>query len=301
LKKGIIFDIKKYAIHDGPGIRTTVFFKGCPLGCPWCHNPESIAPHPELSYRENRCIQCFACAGICPEKAIKKEKNRISIDREKCAVCGDCVEVCPSGALEIIGKEVIVEEVIKEIEKDILFYDESGGGASFSGGEPLMQPEFLSALLERCKALEIHTAVDTSGFAPYDAFEKIKGNVNLFLFDLKVIDNTKHKKHTGVSNEVILGNLKRLSETGTAINIRIPLIPGVNDGGDDLKELAQFILSLKSTVMVNLLPYHQGGTAKHERLGQINRMNGIVPYDNKKIEKIKSTLEEHGLNIKIGG
>ena len=301
MKTGIIFDIKKYAIHDGPGIRTTVFFKGCPLSCWWCHNPESIALNPELSYRKNKCKACFTCVDTCPENAISKRKKCISIDREKCTLCEVCVHACPSGALEIIGKKMTIKEVMKEIEKDIPFYDESNGGVTFSGGEPLMQVDFLNSLLEKCKAMDIHTAVDTSGFASFEIIDRIIDKVDLFLYDLKIIDDEKHKKYTGVSNEQILNNLKRLTQKDSNINIRIPLIPGINNSEDDINKFAQFILSLKTIGKINLLSYHQGGKAKRNRMNKPDKMKGISPFKNNILEETKMKLEKHGLNIKIGG
>jgi len=298
---GIIFDIKKYAIHDGPGIRTTVFFKGCPLHCLWCHNPESISPEPELSYYQSRCTACYTCVDSCPENAISKAERTIIIDREKCTACGECVQICPSDALEIIGKKVSVNEVIKEIEKDIPFYDESGGGVTFSGGEPLMRADFLKTLLDKCTEMEIHTAVDTSGYVPFGTFEKIMNNVNLFLYDLKLIDNNKHKKYTGVSNSLILKNLIKLDKRGCSITIRIPLIPGINDSDGDIKDFIEFILSLKKTNEINILPYHRGGAAKHKRLGIADHLKITSSLKEEKIEIIKRKFEEKGLTIKIGG
>ncbi|RKY88532.1 glycyl-radical enzyme activating protein [candidate division KSB1 bacterium] len=301
MKKGIIFDIKRYAIHDGPGIRTTIFFKGCPLRCLWCHNPEGISPAPELAFWENKCNNCGKCIEVCPNNAISGSDKLILINREKCKMSGNCALVCPSGALEVIGKEVSIDDIMKEIEKDSLFYDESGGGVTFSGGEPLMQLEFLNALLEVCKERDIHTAVDTSGYAQSGTFEKILDKVDLFLYDVKIIDDEKHKKYTGVSNEIILKNLKLLARKKHRVNIRIPVIPGINDSKEDINKIVEFIISLKNVTEINLLPYHKGGTAKYKRLDKIDLMTEVKSPLNEKIEKIKTLLEKSGFNVKIGG
>jgi pyruvate formate lyase activating enzyme len=217
VQSGTIFDIKKYSINDGPGIRTTIFFSGCPLSCLWCHNPESQSLDPELLYRSRRCLLCGECIKACPEGATSLDKDSASIitDRQKCTRCQTCVTTCYSGAREFPGRQMTVREVMADIEREIPFYDESRGGATFSGGEPLMQPTFLSALLKACRAQEIHTVVDTSGFAHWKVFEQIRENVDLFLYDLKHMDNIRHRKVTGVPNDVILANLRRLNEAGS--------------------------------------------------------------------------------------
>ena len=300
---GTIFDIKRYAIHDGPGIRTTIFLKGCPLRCWWCHNPEGIAPDPQLTYRQERCKGCYECIDMCPHDALSRTNadGHIAINREKCDLCNHCIHVCPSRALEIIGREVSVDEVMKEIEKDILFYDESNGGVTFSGGEPLMQVHFLNSLLERCKEKDIHTAVDISGYAPFEEIDRLREKVDLFLYDLKIIDDEKHKEYTGVSNERILENLKELSERGDRITIRIPIIPGINDSDGDIHEFAQFILSLTGGKEISLLPYHQAARAKYKRLGEPDRMPLISQPSDNKLEKTRIELERRGLDVTIGG
>ena len=303
LDRGIIFDIKRYAIHDGPGIRTTVFLKGCPLECWWCHNPEGIAPDPQLAYWKERCRACYECIAACPNDAISKTDSgkHVSIDRERCDQCASCIRVCPSRALEIIGREVSVDEVMEEIEKDILFYDESSGGVTFSGGEPLIQVGFLNSLLEKCKEKDIHTTADICGHAPFEDIDRIRDKVDLFLYDLKTVDDEKHKEYTGVSNQQILYNLKALSERGHRINIRIPIIPGINDSDDDLHKFAEFILSLDGRNEISLLPYHQGASAKYKRLGKPNRMLGISQPSESELEETRIKLERLGLDVRIGG
>ena len=302
MKKGIVFDIKRYAIHDGPGIRTTVFFKGCPLNCWWCHNPEGLILPPELIFKENRCLDgCAECVESCAPGALTRVGQIIVIDREKCDLCGECVQVCPSEALEIIGREMSVGEVMKEIEKDMIFYDESEGGATFSGGEPLMQPEFLKALLEECKERDIPTALDTCGYAPSEVVDKISDKVDLFLYDIKMMDDKKHIEYTGKSNKPILENLKKLAQQGSLLAVRLPIIPGVNDDKENINKIAEFILTLPSIRDISLLPYHRAGSEKYQRLKKDNRMVETPPLSDQKIAVIKRTLQDFGLRVKVGG
>ena len=302
MNSGIIFDIKKYAIHDGPGIRTTVFLKGCPLRCPWCHNPEGQISKPELIFQENRCIKdCSLCINNCPQKAIFMGSKKIFIDRERCDLCGECTEACPTEALKIIGRTVTVEEVMNEIEKDIIFYEESGGGVTFSGGEPLIQPEFLNSLLEECKARDIHTAVDTCGYSSTDVFDKIQDKVNLFLYDIKTTDKKKHEEATGISNDLILENLKKLSDKENKIIIRIPIVPGFNDTIENMTQIGLFLEPLKGIKEINLLPYHKTGSQKYKNLERLDTMNKIQAPSNKNTEKLKKKLEDFGFKVKKGG
>ncbi|MBS3818437.1 glycyl-radical enzyme activating protein [bacterium] len=299
--KGRIFDIKRYAVHDGPGIRTTVFFKGCPLGCSWCQNPEGMEKEPQIMYRAERCGKtCWACIPVCPLQAISQEGKKIKIDWSRCDLCGKCVDVCVYEALEIIGKGTTVEEVIKEIEKDKVFYDQSGGGATISGGEPFMQPEFLEALLDALNERKIHTAVDTSGFVSPEILEKLYTKIDLFLYDIKVMDKKKHKQYTGVDNSQILDNLKTLSKKERPVVVRMPIISGVNDNEKNIVDLAQFLWSLNLN-QIDLLPYHRGWVEKYKRLKKKTPQGDFHPPSEKKSEEIKKTLEDHGFSVKIGG
>jgi len=301
MKTGLIFDIKRYALHDGPGIRTTVFFKGCPLHCPWCHNPEGQDSKPELSFNQTRCLEdCTECIKICPKDALSRLNHSISIDREKCDFCGDCTQACPTNALEIIGRELSVEEVMKEIEKDRVFYEESAGGVTFSGGEPLAQLEFLNSILEECKKKSIHTVLDTCGYISFNDLEKIAEKVNLFLYDFKLMDDEKHQEVTGVSNKLIIGNLKKLSESGSKIVVRIPIIQGVNDSEDNITKTADFLTSLPGIKDISLLPYHKGGRQKYERLSKASWMDKTPTPSREKIIGIKKKLECFGFMVKIG-
>ena len=301
MKSGMIFDISKYAIHDGPGIRTTVFFKGCPLHCWWCHNPEGQDLGPELVYRKSRCIGCGECAKNCQQEAISLGNQYISVNRENCVMCGNCSRVCPSDALSIAGKQTSVKEILEEIEKDETFYDESGGGVTLSGGEPLLQPDFLNALLDKCKEKAIHTTVDTCGFAKCEIIDRICGKVDLFLYDIKTMDDKMHRKYTGASNEQILKNLKKLAENGSSIVISFPIIPSINDDDENVTRTAKFISSLPNIQQVNLLPYHRAGIEKYNNLGKPYKLDKIQPPSNQRIKSIRKEMEAFGIRVGIGG
>ena len=301
MKNAVIFDIRKYSIHDGPGIRTTVFFKGCPLRCWWCHNPEGQDVEPELVYRKSRCIGCDECSKSCQREAISLVAQSISVNREKCVTCNNCCRVCPSDALSIAGKQMSVKEILEEIEKDRTFYEESRGGVTFSGGEPLMQPDFLNALLKECKERAIHTAVNTCGFAQYEIIDRIRDKVDLFLYDIKTMDNRKHRKYTGASNEQILKNLKKLAESGSSIVISFPIIPGINDDDKNVTRTAKFISSLPNIQQVNLLPYHRAGIEKYKNLGKPYKLDKIQPPSNQRVKSVKEKMEAFGIRVGIGG
>ncbi len=291
--KGSIFNIQRYSIHDGPGIRTTVFLKGCPLSCIWCHNPESQAFYPELMLYSKRCIGCGKCLEVCKHGGLS--------DRDKCTFCGSCAEVCYAKAREMAGKLVSVQEVMAQIEKDSIFYDESGGGITFSGGEPLSQPEFLLGLLSQCKKREYHTAVDTSGYGATETIKAISGMTDLFLYDLKHMDDEKHVKYTGVSNRIILENLKIISQLGKRIFIRIPLIPGINDDEGNLSSTAGVIRSTPGIEQVNILPYHNIAADKYNRLWKQSCLMDIPVPDSGYMESIVGKFLAYGIKVKIGG
>jgi len=298
MSTGIIFNIQRYSIHDGPGIRTTVFLKGCPLNCWWCQNPESQLSGQEMIFWEDRCIGCGACSTICPSGAIQIKNGIPVTEKEKCILCGKCIEKCPALAREMIGKKMTAEEVLKEIEKDLVFYEESGGGVTFSGGEPLGQSEFLESLLNCCQKKKIHIAVDTSGYISWGILDKITPKVDLFLYDLKIMDIKRHKKYTGVSNEIILENLKKLSSIHNNIFVRFPVIPGINDDYQNIKRTGEFLSSLK-IAQVNLLPYHYIGIDKYKKVGRTYKLAEIQPFSEEKLSEVSAILRKFNLNVKL--
>jgi len=297
---GIIFNIQRYSIHDGPGIRTTVFLKGCPLNCWWCQNPESQTDKQEMIFWEDRCIGCALCSINCPSGAISMKDGKPVTNRNECIMCGKCSRICPARAREIMGSKVSVDDVIKEVEKDLIFYEESGGGATFSGGEPLSQSEFLGALLDGCKEKKIHTAVDTSGYIPWKILERLNSKIDLFLYDLKIMDDKRHKKYTGVSNNLILENLKKLCLVHHNIFIRFPIIPGINDDDQNIREMGEFLSSLK-IAQINLLPYHFMGIDKYKRLERIYKLADIHSPSKEKLSDISTILRNFNLKVKLGG
>ena len=317
---GMIFDIKKYSINDGPGIRTTVFLKGCPLDCWWCHNPESKSLRPELMYRANRCTLCAECVPTCPLNAIEihphtwplslRERGSpqhggggegafATTDRTKCDNCGLCAEVCYNGARELLGREMTVAQVMKDIERDVPFFDQSKGGVTFSGGEPLMQRRFLAEILRACREHDIHTVLDTSGYATWEALDSIRGDVNLFLYDLKMMDNERHLQYTGVSNELILDNLRRLNEAGADCLVRIPLIPGVNDDEENLRQSGKFLSALNRLPDVELMGYHEIARGKYAALGMEYRLAETKTPSAESMQHAARMLEGFGLKVKV--
>jgi len=301
MTNSIIFDIKRYAIHDGPGIRTTVFMKGCPLACPWCHNPEGIEPTAFVAYKEERCIRCGACVEDCPEHALSLESEGISTSGLPCKNCFTCTEICPAEAREKVGRELTALELLSEIKKDIPFYDTSGGGVTFSGGEPLMQAEFLVKILKLCGNEQIHRAVDTTGHASYETLMSVAEHTDLFLFDLKMMDSDKHKRYTGVSNRLIIDNLRHLARKGVDLIIRLPLIPGVNDDPENLDRTGAFLNGLSEVVKVDILPYHNLQNSKYFRFNMQHRTGNITQPSAEMLVIAKKRLENFGLEVAIGG
>jgi pyruvate formate lyase activating enzyme len=299
LVKGIIFDVQRYSIHDGPGIRTVVFLKGCPLRCAWCDNPEGQNPNIELLYYEHRCTWCLSCIRSCPIDAIKVVEGRLYIDREKCIVCDKCVEVCPNDALKLCGQIVSVREVLNIIKRDLKFYYDSDGGVTLSGGEPLYQPRFTLELLKACKKAYIHTAIETSGYAPQEVIRSVIPYVDLFLYDIKHIDSVIHKKFTGVPNELILRNLKLIDEYNKKIIITIPLIPSVNASEDIIKLIGKFISMLKNVIEIHLHPYHKLGVPKYKLLGRDYSLENVTYPSREEISYFKKLLEEYGFLVKV--
>lgn len=305
---GIIFDIKKFAINDGPGIRTTIFFKGCPLSCVWCHNPESITFKPQKMFNASKCIAdqgCTECADACPQTAITFIDGLPFVDGSKCNMCGTCADVCPTLAIEMVGRNMTVDELMKELEKDRVFFDESGGGVTFSGGEALSQGEFLTEMLDACGKADIHRTLDTTGLAPTPKLMEIAKRVDLFLYDLKMMDTKRHRKFCGVDNDLILTNLRALAEADAEINIRIPLINGVNSDDANVEATAQFIATLPGAttkpIWVNLLPFHNIAVKKYERLGESCDLTGMAEPEKDELDHVIGIFAKHGVQARVGG
>jgi pyruvate formate lyase activating enzyme len=295
---GTVFDIRKYSIHDGPGIRTAVFFKGCQLECRWCHNPEGRSYQPELIFRPARCILCDDCLEVCPHEAVSRVGDAILIDRSCCKVNGECAKICNAEALQVVGRVMTVQQVVAELERDAVFYEQSSGGITFSGGEPLAQPGFLLELLIACRNRSWHTAVDTTGFAPWKILDGIRQNVDLFLYDLKLMDDARHRKWTSVSNITILANLRKLSDIGHKIIVRIPIIPGINDDEENLRQTGSFLSTLPNVPAVELLPYHNIAEGKYAGLGRNYELAEIHPPTQEHMQTITTLLAMYGLTVK---
>ncbi len=298
---GLIFDIKRFALHDGPGLRTTVFFKGCPLRCSFCHNPEGQLADPELLVRPERCIRCGTCLEVCPTGALSLENGSIVVSRPTCKGCGRCAEACPAEALQLAGRAVTLEELLAEVERDRVFYEQSGGGVTCSGGEPVAQPEFLQAFLAEARTRSIHTVLDTSGFAPPETFRACARRADFFLYDLKLMDSERHAALTGFGNEWILTNLRWLVTTGKPVIVRIPLVEGVNCDEANLRAAGRFLSSLNPAPPVDLLPYHRTGEDKYLRLGKrYNITQAAVPTE-EKINEAARCLRSFGLQVHVRG
>ena len=302
MQSGQVFDIKRYAINDGPGIRVTIFLKGCPLTCHWCHNPESISPKVQKLYTASKCIACGECVEVCPLQACELTEEGIKTNADLCDVCGKCAEVCPAKATEMSGQFESVADLIEVIEKERPFFEQSGGGVTFSGGEPLLYPKFLIEILDACGERGIHRAVDTSGLAKKDVLLEIADRTDLFLFDLKLMDSEKHKTWTGVDNEVILDNLYALAETGATIQIRIPLITGINADNGNIEATAAYVAALPGEKKpVNLLPFHDVGRGKDIKLGQSRDLDEMSEPTVIDLERVIGIFAAHGLLATVGG
>jgi len=298
--KGLVFSIQRYSIHDGPGIRTTVFLKGCPLKCKWCSNPESINPCPELMVRDAKCDSCGKCVDACISRAISLQDEHVLIDRAKCDLCLKCIDVCPKGVIELTGKYMSVDDAAEECGKDEIFYQNSGGGVTLSGGEPLYQHEFALNLLKACKERALSTAIDTSGFASWKVMEKVLPYTDLLLYDIKHLDPEMHYNATGVNNEVILENLQKVVNSGKSrVWIRIPVIPNYNDSESYIEKLAETLVGMPAE-KISLLGYHEWGKPKYFSLGRDYPLNGCVPPAEEKLERLKDIMQSKGLQVTIG-
>ena len=297
MENGIVFNIQKFCIHDGDGIRTCVFLKGCPLRCIWCHNPESIDKAPTLSFNKQKCSSCGRCITVCSARTI--ENNCLSVDRKKCIRCGKCAEICLADANEIIGREMTSQEVVDEVIKDKMFYDMSGGGLTITGGEPSFQPDFTSELLTLAKENGISLAIETCGIGSRNFYEKAADLGTTFLFDIKCIDPVRHKELTGADNVHIMSNLDYLMNRGADIIIRLPLVPHCNDSDEDIRALSEFLTKNKGRYRyAEIMPYHTLGTGKAEKLGT----DATYVNDNasdKEISRWISLFNSHNIDIKV--
>ena len=290
-----IVDVKHFAVHDGPGIRSTVFLKGCPLRCLWCHNPESVRQEPELAVLSSKCVRCGACASVCPCHRIENGVHRL--DRRLCRGCGTCLEACLHDALVLYGRRVTPEEICREVLADRIFYRESGGGVTVSGGEPLLQAEFCAELFSRLRGEGIHCAVDTCGEIPWEAFETVLPRTDLFLYDLKQMDPEKHRRCTGVSNQRILANLQSLSETGKPVEIRMPVVPGFNDAEADFAAAGTFLSGLRNSRGVRLLAYHSFARSKYDSVGHADTMPEVETPSDRHLRHLAEILRGYGVAV----
>jgi len=293
---GRLLELTRLSVHDGPGIRTTVFLKGCSLRCRWCHNPESISPKPEIGLVKRKCLGCGDCAEVCPAGAHSFSDGVHHLNRDLCQACGKCVQACLPGALEYFGGEMTAEEVAAAVLEDATFYASSGGGCTISGGEPLLQAPFCAEVFGILRESGIHCALDTSGAVPWECFETVLPCTDLFLYDVKHVDEDLHQKYTGSSCGRIVANLTRLGECGTPIEVRIPTIPGFNADPDSMAAIGQFLSGLDNIVGVRLLPYHLA-RSKYETLGRPYLMDDVQPPDAATIEDAKTILQGYGLLV----
>lgn len=300
--KGTIFNIQRYSIQDGPGIRTTVFLKGCPLRCAWCSNPESQNPRPEIAHLDSLCNNCGRCVDVCKLQAITASEKSIKIDRELCTDCGDCVSVCTPGALKIFGETVTAGEAFRQVKKDEDFYREASGGVTVSGGEPLFQADFVTALFKMCRNNAIHTCVETCGLASVEAWQKIMPYTSLVLFDIKLSEPRAHRQWTGVSSEDIIRNLGIVSASGVPVIIRIPIVPGINDAEEELRGIGLIVAdTLAMPPRVNLLPYHRFGMGKYRQLDREYKLGELTTPKDEDMQKAKRLFESLGFDCEIEG
>ena len=298
MRKALLFNIQKFSVHDGPGIRTTIFFKGCPLTCQWCHNPESQSYQAEILIDRDRCTRCGECEKHCSQQAAWQNNHQLFYDAEKCNACERCIDYCCKNAREIAGKEYTVQDVTQEIHKDKAFYEQSGGGVTLSGGEVMTQIDFVEELVKACKEQGITVVIDTCGYAPSENFLRIMKYVDVFLYDIKLMDSGEHEHYTGRDNSLILENLRLLSNHDAVIQLRLPLIEGINTKNEQIQDIIDFIATLKIH-SINLLPYHHMGQGKYKKL------NCLLPVlerpSDLRLEEIQSMFKQANYKVQIGG
>lgn len=292
--KGIVFDIQKFALHDGPGIRTTVFLKGCPLNCKWCSNPEAMLVRPQLSFYKDRCTDCMDCVDACETRALIDSNGNLIVDFQKCNACRDCIDRCDEKALTIFGYEISVEEVINEVEKDKIYFQKSGGGMTLSGGDALLQFDFAKDILRLSKECSISTCLQTEGYAHTEKFREILPYIDLFLFDYKMGNDELHRRYTGVSNELILKNLDFLLQNNAQVILRCIIIPGINDTSEHFNSIAQLYFKYENIEKVEIMPYHNYGEKKYDLLGKEYELK-INSVSEKETDLWINSLEELGI------
>lgn len=301
---GLVNDFQRFSVNDGPGIRTIVFLKGCPLHCFWCSNPETVSSCPEIMLISHNCIGCGKCIEVCPQNCYQHQNNIVcSVLRDKCILpeCGNCQHVCYANAINISGRYLTVDEVMEEVLRDREFYERTGGGVTFSGGEPFAQPQFLLEMAHAAKLLHLHTAVETCGYVSWSIMSNVLEYLDIVLFDLKHMDTEIHRQGTGVDNQRILDNLKRIDATGKTVRVRLPLIPGFNDSEKNIRETSAFISELSNLEALDILPYHRMGEPKWGQLDCTYKIKGVTPHDKDKVYDLAAIARTYGINVTIGG
>jgi len=299
---GFISTIQKYSTKDGPGIRDTVFFKGCSLGCLWCSNPELIRSQPDILYHSGRCVRCGECVKVCPHSALTLDKDQgVTVDRDLCSGCGECVDECLQNALELVGRYVRVDELAEELLKDQVFYQASGGGVTFSGGEPLYQSGFLRKVAEELQLHGIHTALDTAGDVSWCRFEEVLASIDLVLYDLKAAHPKLHRMLTGRENDLILANAALLAQQDVPVIIRLVVVPGLNDSREDIENRMRIVSTMPNVIQIDLLPYHRYGVGKYAQLGLDYPLEGLKEDGDARIEELRSWIAAYGYPTTIGG